>query len=152
MISHLTIHNSILINATADKVWKALTDPAETPKYMFGCATVSDWKPGSQLLWQYHSEGKDIVAVKGIIETIDPNRFLAYTVFDPNSTMPDIPENYLTVTYALSEENGKTLLSVTQGDYATVAEGHRRYNEAYNKGEGWNPILLVIKELVESYK
>ncbi|HKR03868.1 MAG TPA: SRPBCC domain-containing protein, partial [Bacteroidia bacterium] len=62
----------------------------------------------------------------------------------------DVPENYLTVTYSLSEKNGQTIFTVTQGNYATVADGERRYNEAYNGGEGWNPILEQIKKLVEA--
>jgi uncharacterized protein YndB with AHSA1/START domain len=143
------VHNSIFINAPAMKVWDTLTNPQQTKKYMFGCETISDWKPGSSLLWQYHYEGKDIVAVKGNVVRIEPGRFLSYTVFDPFSSMPDIPENYLTVTYRLTEEGGATLLTVTQGNYATVAEGQRRYKEAYNNGEGWNPILIAIKNLAE---
>ncbi len=149
MLKQLTIHNTIHINATADEVWDALTNPEQTKKYMFGCITISDWKPGSPLLWQYHYEGKDVVAVKGNIVSIEPGKFLAYTVFDPQSTMPDVPENYLTVTYSLKEDNGSTLLSVTQGNYATVADGQRRYNESYNNGEGWMPILTAIKNLIE---
>ena len=145
----LMIHSSIVINAPADKVWDALTNAQQTKQYMFGCETISDWKPGSELLWQYHYEGKDVVAVKGHIISIEPGKYLAYTVFDPQSTMPDVPENYLTVTYKLTEANGNTLLSVTQGNYATVAEGQRRYKDAYNNGEGWNPILVAIKKLVE---
>ena len=74
---------------------------------------------------------------------------LAYTTIDPNSTIADIPENYLTVTYALAEDNGQTVLTVTQGDFATVANGQQRYTETYNNGEGWNPILVQIKALVE---
>jgi hypothetical protein len=64
--------------------------------------------------------------------------------------MEDIPENYLTVTYDLMDEGGKTRLAVTQGDYDTVAEGERRFEEAYNGGEGWNPILAKIREQVEN--
>lgn len=150
MLKQLTIHNSILINANADKVWDVLTNPEETKKYMFGCATVTDWKVGSPLLWQYNYEGKDVVAVKGHIIAIEPGKFLVYTVFDPNSTMPDVPENYLTVTYALEEKNGQTKLSVSQGNYATVADGQRRYKESYNNGEGWNPILVQIKAQAEA--
>ena len=74
---------------------------------------------------------------------------MVYTTIDPNSTLPDIPENYLTVTYDLAVENGQTLLTVTQGDYSKVADGERRYKESYNGGEGWNPILVQIKKLVE---
>jgi len=146
----LTITNTIVMNANASKVWDALTNPEQTRKYMFGCETVSDWKAGSPLLWRGSYEGKEMVFVKGDIAEIKPNEYLAYTVIDPNNpNIPDIPENYLTVTYSLSEANGQTTLTVTQGDYATVADGEKRYKESYNNGEGWNPILVQIKKLVE---
>lgn len=146
----LEVKSEITINAPASKVWDALTNPEQTKKYMFGCETVSDWKPGSPLLWQGNYEGKNTVFVKGNIISIQPDKFLAYTTIDPNSTIEDIPENYLTVTYDLSEENGKTLLTVTQGDYSKVANGEKRYEEAFNDGEGWNPILVEIKKIAEA--
>ncbi len=149
MSKSLIIENSIEIKSSAANVWHALTNPAETKKYMFGCEALSNWKVGSPLLWQAHYEGKDVVFVKGFIVSINPNTLLAYTTFDPNSTMEDIPENYLTVTYQLKENNGATTLTVTQGNYATVAEGERRYQESYNGGEGWHPILVEIKKIVE---
>jgi uncharacterized protein YndB with AHSA1/START domain len=145
----LEISNTIRIQAPASKVWNALTNPTETKKYMFGCETVSDWKVGSTLLWKMIHEGKEFIPVKGIVVAIETNHFLAYTTFDPHANMPDIPENYLTVSYTLKEENGETLLTVVQGDYAGVANGERRYKEAFNQGEGWNPILVQIKELIE---
>lgn len=145
------IINSITIHADRNKVWLALTDPQLTKKYMFGCEAVSDWKKGSTLLWKGFYEGKEMVFVKGNITEIHPGKFLAYTTFDPNNTsMADVPENYLTVTYDLQEKGGETLLTVRQGDYSKVAEGEKRYEESYNKGEGWNPILIQIKKLVES--
>jgi len=116
---------------------------------MFGCETVSDWQPGSPLLWQGEFEGKPMVFVKGHIVRIEPGRHLEYTVFDPNGEIEDIPKNYLTVTYDLAGEDGHTKLTVTQGDYDTVADGERRYKESYNGGEGWNPILVKVKEQVE---
>jgi uncharacterized protein YndB with AHSA1/START domain len=146
----LQVINTISINASADKVWDALTNPEQTQKYMFGCRTISDWKQGSPLLWEGEWEGKKTVFVKGTISAIQPGKFLAYTVIDPlNPNIPDIPENYLTVTYDLKEENGQTLLTVTQGDYSKVAEGEKRYKEAFNDGVGWDPILVQIKKLAE---
>jgi uncharacterized protein YndB with AHSA1/START domain len=150
MSKQLIVKNSITINAPASKVWNALTNPEQTKKYMFGCETVSDWKTGSSLLWKMDYEGKELIAVKGIIVAIEPGKFLAYTTIDPNSAMEDIPENYLTVTYELAAKNEQTIFTVTQGDYTTVADGERRYQEAYNNGEGWNPILVEIKKLVET--
>src|SRR5689334_3504311 len=141
----LIVQNTIVINASAAKVWDALVNPEQTKKYMFGCETVSDWKPGSSLLWRGNYEGKDMIFVKGTIVDIKPGKYLAYTTFDPLSTTPDVPENYLTVTYTLKEENGQTVFIVTQGDFSTVADGEKRYAEAFNGGEGWNPILVEIK-------
>ena len=150
MSQPLIITNVIHINAPKAKVWDLLVNPAQTPKYMFGCETVSDWKVGSQLLWRMDYEGKDFIAVKGEIVNIKPEEYLAYTVMDPNNpAIPDLPENYLTVTYALKEEEGGTTFTVTQGDYSKVADGEKRYQESYNNGEGWNPIMVQIKALAE---
>lgn len=147
MTSPLYVTNSIIIKAPKEKVWQALTDPDQTEKYMFGCRTDSDWKVGSQLLWKGKYEGKEMVFVKGTITTFDAPNKLVYTTFDPNGSIEDIAENYLSVTYSLTEDNGQTTLTVSQGDYSKVAEGSKRYEETYNGGEGWNPILLKIKLL-----
>jgi uncharacterized protein YndB with AHSA1/START domain len=149
-MSELTIKNTIHINAPSSKVWDALTNPEKTKKYMFGCETVSDWQAGSELLWKGNYEGREMVFVKGFIIEIDPVSKLVYSTFDPNSAIEDIQENYLNVTYELTEANGGTTLNVTQGDYSTVADGDRRYKESSNNGEGWNPILVEIKKLVEA--
>ena len=146
----LTIVNKITINAPASKVWDALVNPAQTKKYMYGCETISDWKKGSSLLWEGEWEGKKMVFVKGNIIDIQPEKLLIYSVIDPNNPkIVDVPENYLNVTYELSSENNITTLTVTQGDFNTVAEGQKRYEGSYNNGEGWNPILVQIKALLE---
>ena len=75
---------------------------------------------------------------------------MAYTAIDPHNSIDDASEQPITITYTLSTENEQTVLTVTQGDYAKVADGERRYREADNNGEGWNPILQQIKELVET--
>jgi uncharacterized protein YndB with AHSA1/START domain len=144
------VTNSITINATPAKVWDALVNPAQTKKYMFGCETVSDWKVGSTLLWKGNHEGKEMVFVKGIILEIEPQKLLTYTVIDPNSSIPDIPENYLNVTYDLLEKDGATILTVSQYGFENAADGEKRYKDVYNNGEGWNPILVEIKKVTES--
>jgi uncharacterized protein YndB with AHSA1/START domain len=148
-MSSLYVKNSVTINAPATKVWDALVNPAKTKQYMFGCETVSDWKTGSELLWKGEYEGKEMVFVKGKILEIQPEKKLVYTTIDPHSAIDDVSENYLNVTYELIPQGEQTILNVSQGDYSTVAEGERRYQEAWNKGEGWNPILVEIKKLVE---
>lgn len=87
--------------------------------------------------------------VEGEIVDIQQEKYLAYTTIDPNSDIDNVSDNYLTVTYDLLEQGEKTILEVTQGDYSKVADGARKYEEAWNNGEGWNPILIEIKKLVE---
>jgi hypothetical protein len=60
----------------------------------------------------------------------------------------DIPENYLTVTCELKEQgvNGSHL-EFTQGDYAKVADGERRYKDFSGGGDA---ILQGIKKLAEA--
>jgi uncharacterized protein YndB with AHSA1/START domain len=146
----LLVKNEILINSPASKVWDALTNPQQTKKYMFGCETVSDWNVGSTLLWEGSYEGKKMVFVKGTILDIQPGKYLAYTVIDPNNkALEDIPENYLTVTCSLAEANNQTVLTITQGDYSKVGDGENRYKHTIDGG-GWQPILEQIKKLVET--
>jgi uncharacterized protein YndB with AHSA1/START domain len=148
MTEPLIVKNSIQINASGARVWEVLTNPEETKKYMFGCETVSDWRVGSPLLWKGTFDGVELVAVKGSIVQIEPQRFLAYTTIDPNSGIEDMPENYLTVTYEILEKNGETTLNVTQGDYSLVGDGEKRYKETV-EGGGWEPMLVLIKKLIE---
>jgi len=151
-MNSLIVKNTITINAPASKVWDALVNPQQTKKYMFGCETVSDWKPGSPLLWRGVFDGKELVAVKGTVVSIQPGKYLEYTTIDPNNpNIEDVAENYLHVTYDLKPVNGNTELTVTQGDYATVADGQNRYNDTI-AGGGWQSVLDQIKKLVEEGK
>jgi len=148
MGKEMKVDNTIRIKAPMDSVWAALTEPEWTKKYMFNCAVDSDWKVGSPVLWKMEHEGKEIIPVKGHVEEIVPVRLLKYSVIDPNMGIPDIPENYLHVTYALSGTNEGTELKVTQDGYEHAARGKERYEEAVKAG-GWSSILEVIKKLLE---
>src|SRR5579871_1445064 len=114
MSTPLVVKNEITINAPATKVWDALTKPEWTKQYMFGCEAISDWKPGSPLIWKGTFNDVEMVAVKGKVVSIDPGHSLVYTVIDPNNpAIPDLPENYLTVTLHLQEKAGQTTLVAT---------------------------------------
>jgi hypothetical protein len=99
------------------------------------------------MAWSIRRQRNDFC--KRDIVDIEPEKKLVFTVFDPNSTLEDKPENYLIVTYELKPNRNGTDLLVSQGDYSQVGDGERRYKESYNNGEGWNPILVQIKKLVE---
>jgi|SRR5579883_373543 uncharacterized protein YndB with AHSA1/START domain len=144
-MAELFIRKSIEIKAPAEALWKVLTDNTIIPQYMFGCIAETDWKPGSPLLWKGAADGK--VYVKGQIKTFEASRRLEYTCIDPNNpATPDIPENYLTMTYAIKKQNGGCLFEIIQGDYSKVAEGQKRYEDTLG---GDDYILEKIKELAE---
>jgi uncharacterized protein YndB with AHSA1/START domain len=145
----LFVKNTITIDAPTAKVWDVLTNPQQTKKYMFGCETVSEWKKGSTLEWIAPYEGRDVVFVTGIIKDVQPGKFLAYTTVDATAPVKDSPENSLVATYEVVDDHGKTILNVTQGDFAKVVDSERRYKEVYNNGEGWNPIMVQIKKIAE---
>ncbi len=151
MNTELVIKNEITINAPALMVWDALTNPAQTEKYMFGCKVISDWKVGSPLIWKGPVNWeKEEVILKGNIVDIQVGELLVYTEIDPNNpAVKDVPENYLTVVYSLVEKNNRTTLTVVVGDYSTVADGENRYKEAHQNGEGWKPVLAQIKRMLE---
>ncbi|MFN8286636.1 MAG: SRPBCC domain-containing protein [Chitinophagales bacterium] len=148
MAKDLIVKASVEINAPAWRVWEVLTKPEYTKKYMFGCSAESDWKEGSALNWRGNINGKDTIVVKGTITEIEPGKYLAYTTFDPNMGLEDTPANYLTVTETLTENNGKTTLAVTQGNFNHVQESERRYTDCI---KGWEMVLPIIKHTAEEH-
>ncbi len=148
MEKQLNIREEIEVNASTSKVWDALVNPSQTKKYMFGCEAISDWKVGSSLIWKGVFDGKELVAVTGKIVAIEKERYLAYTTFDPHGNLQDIPGNHTTVIYELTNINGKTKLVVTQGDFAKVGDGEKRYQDTI-AGGGWMTILTEIKKILE---
>ena len=143
MSQELIIRKSISIAAPIEKVWEALTNPTLTPKYMYGCAIESGWNLGDEVLWKMGGK----VIVKGHVLGIDPGKYLEYTTFDPNVGLKDIPANNINVTYTLTNQDGATLLEVTQGDFAEAENGQKRYEDSVG---GWDQVLQTLKTLVES--
>jgi uncharacterized protein YndB with AHSA1/START domain len=140
------IRKTVAIDAPVETVWKILTDNTFIPQYMFGCHAETDWKPGSPLLWKGAADGK--LYVKGHIVAFDPPHRIEYTVIDPNSTIADIPENYLTMIFALKSEGGNaSLLEIAQGDFTTVANGEQRYKDTVG---GDDFVLTGIKKVAET--
>ena len=54
--------------------------------------------------------------------------------------------NYTTVRYELSAEGSGTQLNVTQGDFAGVENGAKRYEETVG---AWVATLKALKKLLE---
>jgi len=132
---------SISINASNEKVWKALVDPKAIKQYMFGTNVVSDWQEGSSMVWKGEWQGKSYED-KGKILQLKPGRTIQYSHFSPLAGQPDRPENYHTVTIDLSGNGNQTDVTLTQDNNATEAE--RAESE-----KNWGLMLTELKKFLE---
>jgi uncharacterized protein YndB with AHSA1/START domain len=147
VMSELIVRDSIAVAASVETVWRVLTESEFIRQYMFGCRVETDWAPGSRLLWK--GEPNDTLYVEGDIVAIEKPYRLEYTVFAQSLGIEDVPENYLTVTYALrAGDGGGSVLEVTQGDYSKVGLGQKRYQDTV-AGGGWGVLLEKIKGIAE---
>ena|SRR5580765_814020 len=129
------------IEASADKVWNALTDPGIIKKYMFGTTVISDWKEGSKIIWKGEWEGK-AYEDKGKILLLEPKKSLQYSHFSPLSGLSDSPENYHIVTIDLEEKDKQTIVTLTQTNNAD--EKTKDHSE-----KNWKMMLGSLKKLLE---
>jgi DNA-binding transcriptional ArsR family regulator len=60
---------SVLIRATPDRIWRAITDGLETERYYYGTRVDSDWSVGGRIVYTY-ADGS--VAADGEVIEIDP--------------------------------------------------------------------------------
>ena len=137
----LTATKSIVIDAKPQRVWEALTDPAQVKQVMWGSEVESDWKQGSPLIYRGVWEGKPFED-KGTILEIDPPRLLRTNYYSPLSGKADVPENYAEVTYALVPEGNGTKITVTQSNIAD--EKTRDHSES-----NWGGALETMKKMIE---
>ena len=118
MRQDLIVSKSVIINANQEKVWNALTNPEIIKEYLFGTETITDWKVGSEIVFQgAYNEHK--YRDHGVILENIPNKKLSYSYWSGFSGLEDKPENYSTVTYTLANKgNNQTELTWTQKGYA----------------------------------
>ena len=141
MKSNIKAQVSINIHASISNVWEALTKTEIIKQYLFGTNTITDWKVGSPIKFKGEWEGKSYED-KGTILDIQKNKLIKYDYWSSMSGIEDKPENYVTVTYRLTEELGKTKVTITQENIPS--EEMRKHSE-----ENWNKVLGDLKNLLE---
>jgi uncharacterized protein YndB with AHSA1/START domain len=132
---------TMTINAPASKVWNALTKPDLIKQYLFGTHVTTDWQVGSPITYEGVWEGK-AYKDKGKVLQVEPGKLLVSTFWSALSGLPDVPENYQTVSYELSTETGGTRLTISQDNNATQAD-------ADHSAHNWNMVLEGMKKLLE---
>ncbi|MEU5538140.1 metalloregulator ArsR/SmtB family transcription factor [Streptomyces sp. NPDC020362] len=127
------------IRASAEQVWRALTDADLTARY-WGHANVSDWQPGSD--WEHRRvDGSGTVDVFGRVLAAEPPTRLVITFDDaPDAEAPREPS---VVTFLVEPHHDIVRLTVTHENLA---------NQAMFNGisKGWPAVLANLKSLLET--
>ena len=142
MSRQLVATASTHIDATPERIWKALVTPAAIKQYMFGTTVTSDWKEGSPIRWKGEWQGKSYED-NGTILAFEPNRKLEYSHFSPLAGKPELPENFHTVTIELAPEGKGTNVTLSQDNNASEQERE-------HSTKNWEMMLSGLKEYVES--
>lgn len=139
----LYVEKSIMIDAAASKVWRALTDSKLTRQWIetwwADVVLRSDWNPGDPVVWRM-TDGE--IGAQGTVAQASPPALLRFTfrVNMPGSAKEEV------IAYHLQESDGRTTLSVSIGDFGDTPEHEQCYPGTV---EAWDLSLPKIKELAE---
>lgn len=141
MNKELKLSKSIQFLANISKVWDALINPKKIKLYLFGTEVISDWKKGSQMIFQGEWEGQPFQD-KGYILDIEYEKIFKYKYWSGFSGLSDSAENYSTVTYQLESVGNHTVLNLVQEGFAN--EQARSHSEM-----SWDIVFQNMKEILE---
>ena len=129
----------IFIRTTPERLWRAITDPADTRLYYFGTEVQSDWKTGSKLAYLDHGQ----VTLDCEIVEIDPAHRLVHSfaiTYDPEAAS-DRPSR---VTWEIEEMGDACRLTLVHDDFDGETKTYREVEH------GWSQILSGLKTLIET--
>lgn len=144
MKSNITAHASISIAVAPKKIWEAITDPKIVKQWFFGTNVESDWKVGSPIKFHGEYEGKKYEDKGTVLKSI-PGKLLEYDFWSSMSGIEDKPENYVIVSYEITQGKLESTLTVTE---------HNLPDEKMKKRseETWNKVFHNMKEVLEKEK
>lgn len=142
MAQDYVAHADVYIDAPAEKVWQALTDPELVKEYLFGTNLQTDWRVGSPIRFEGEYEGKRYEE-KGKVVTFEEPSELSYTSLSSMSDKADEPSNYALITIRLTDEQGKT--------HAQLSQTNNDSMESCNHSEtNWKQVLEGLKKTAEA--
>ena len=136
------VHQQVKLNATAEAVWDALTNPEKTKEYFFNARVISNWKEGSPITFKGRMFWIIPYEMKGTIVNAIPGKLLKYTL--KNGKGDDATES--TVTDELTVEKDHTILTITD-DVGSGDGAEKRYHRSV---KGWQKVLKGLKKVVEA--
>lgn len=136
-----TIDKTIAIAAPVDKVYEALTTSELVVQYYPVSEVISDWQVGSEIIGKGSIDGQSFTDY-GKIDRLVKNKEFQYTYWSTNHGTKRTPENYLTISYTLSEIDKGTVLNLSQRNI----KSEQTYSQMLLV---WDFLLSSLKNFVE---
>lgn len=114
-MTEATAQVSRTMNASAQDVWDALTDPRKVGALFMGSEVETDFHVGSPITFKGEFKGK-AYEDKGKILSVEEGRRLSFSHYSGMSGAPDKPENYHVVTFELEPQSEATRVTLTQSN------------------------------------
>ena len=136
-----TVEKTIAIAAPVDKVYEALTNSDLVIQYYPLEEVVSDWQVGSEFIAKGSIDGQNFTDY-GKIDRLVKNKEFQYTYWSANHGTQRTPENYLSISYTLSETDKGTVLNLSQRNI----KSEQMYSQMQ---QVWDFLLSSLKSFVE---
>ena len=140
------IEKQVLLPASRERVWRALTDVREFGQW-FGVQLESPFAPGAEVAAQITSKGYEHVRLQVWVETMDAPTHFAFR-WHPHAVQPGVDyssEPTTLVTFTLEPADGGTLLRVVESGFDAIPESRRALAFRSNSG-GWASQLENIRK------
>jgi uncharacterized protein YndB with AHSA1/START domain len=134
--------SSITINAPRESVWTVLTLPAHVRQWQYNSDLTTDWNVGAPIRLSSEWQGRVFEQWGTVLEFDVPAR-LRYSLFAPRPGLDDVPENYFTMTYDLSEVAGGTKVTF-------IHEDPRELDLIENNTDEDDPVLTALRDVAEA--
>jgi uncharacterized protein YndB with AHSA1/START domain len=132
----------VVVDASREAVWEALTSPDQVEKYFFGTRLSTDWQVGSPLTFRGEWKGQ-AYEDRGTVLAFDPPRSLSFNYWSSFSTIEDTPDNRQILRYELEEAETGVRVTLHQSNIDTQ-------EHADHSAQNWKMVLDGLKKFVES--
>ncbi len=141
------IEKTIDLNATVERVWRALTDHNEFGEW-FRVALEKPFAVGEKTEGNITYPGYEHMRLEATVKTMDKEKLFAYT-WCPTDDEPEDGMETL-VEFKLEPIDSGTRLTITESGFASLPDDERRVDALRRNAEGWEAQKQNIATHVES--
>lgn len=143
------IERAIVLPASRERVWAAVTQPEQLTQWMMGMVSDLDYRVGGEIHFVWKDEPSPYV---GTIEAIEePHRFayrwFAYGVGHPHEQFPAQPLTL--VEFILDEVAEGTRLTVVESGFAAMPAIYPAAENYQSNTEGWTTLLNALESYLQ---